>query len=73
MTSASTCATCGFIHPPHSCQWTEDEDGKWYTHCDHVFEFILGGPEENQQRYCGYCGGMMVVMFYAPELEEESQ
>jgi len=39
-----------------ACPWTEDEDGAWHTGCDNIFEFTNGGPEENDARFCLYCG-----------------
>lgn len=56
------------------CQWTEDEDedGTWDTACGHCFEFNDGGPAENYQRYCGYCGGTLIVNSYIePPIEED--
>ena len=38
------------------CWWTEDDDGLWLTDCAHTFEFNVGGPVENKQKFCGYCG-----------------
>ena len=42
------------------CEWREDEDGVWQTGCGHAFTFEDGGPVENQQRFCGYCGARLV-------------
>lgn len=42
---------------PGTCQWTGDEDGDfWETDCGHAFQFNNGGPKENDQKFCGYCG-----------------
>lgn len=41
------------------CVWTADSDGLWQTGCGHSFEFTTGGPEENLQLWCGYCGGKL--------------
>jgi hypothetical protein len=39
------------------CEWTEDtDDGSWDTACGHRFQFTDGGPKENGQQFCGYCG-----------------
>lgn len=45
-----------FAAPVGWCHWTEDENGAWQTACGHTFEFNDGGPVENEQQFCGYCG-----------------
>ena len=50
--------TVKFI-PAELCTWTEDPDGIWYTSCEHAHEFNTGTPEENQHRYCPYCGKVL--------------
>ena len=37
------------------CAWVE-EDGYWDTDCKHVFVINEGTPEENEMRFCCYCG-----------------
>lgn len=39
-----------------TCKWTEDENGAWDTGCGKMFEFTVGGPEENGFQFCPYCG-----------------
>lgn len=46
------------------CLWTADEEGNWNTACDHVFNFIEGGPVENLFRHCCYCGGKLLPKPY---------
>ena len=41
---------------PAVCRWTEDDDGVWWTSCGHAYTFTVGGPVENHQVNCGYCG-----------------
>jgi hypothetical protein len=41
------------------CEWKEDDDGNWETGCGEIFTFTDGGPEENRQNHCGYCGGKL--------------
>ena len=41
------------------CKWKEDEDGNWETGCGEIFTFTDGGPQENRQKHCGYCGGKL--------------
>lgn len=41
---------------PELCAWTQDPDGIWYASCEHAHEFNTGTPEENDHRYCPYCG-----------------
>lgn len=41
------------------CVWTLDRDNwgdSWDTACGEKYVFIDGGPRENGQRFCGYCG-----------------
>lgn len=47
-----------------SCTWTEDPDGIWYTSCGQAHEFTTGTPEENQHRYCPYCGKVLEAKEY---------
>ena len=40
-----------------SCLWTLDDiDAAWDTGCGNRHVFTDGGPAENGQRFCGYCG-----------------
>lgn len=50
---------------PHAsretCEWRfdgiyDDVDVVWSTGCGQLHVFIHGGPIENQQKFCGYCG-----------------
>lgn len=43
------------------CRWTPDDDGVYQTDCGHSFCFDTDGPIENKQRFCGYCGGVLVA------------
>ena len=52
--------TVKFI-PAETCTWTEDPDGIWYTSCGQAHEFTTGTPEENEHRYCPYCGNVLDV------------
>lgn len=45
---------------PATCRWTEDDDGNWETECGNLYTFIDGGPGENGQKYCGYCGNKLI-------------
>lgn len=39
------------------CVWKYDEtDDGWETECDNRHTFIDGGPEENDHKFCPYCG-----------------
>lgn len=42
------------------CGWTEGIDGVWKTGCGCDHEFIDGNPEENEYKFCPYCGGELV-------------
>jgi len=40
-----------------TCKWTYDENYYYYgTECGNVFQFDCGGIEENEFKYCPYCG-----------------
>jgi hypothetical protein len=46
------------------CEWRLDADehgDSWDTDCGHKYQFFDGGPIENGQRYCGYCGKPLKV------------
>jgi hypothetical protein len=45
------------------CQWREDDPdfGTWRTGCGHLWSFNAGGPEENDAKFCQYCGGALAV------------
>lgn len=45
------------------CRWTYDEDiDAWETECGDTFCFIMGGPAENNVRFCHYCGKPLLVV-----------
>lgn len=52
------------VQPPRRCVWTENEEGQWDTQCGGMFEFTEGGPEDNEQAFCGYCGGKLKAEHY---------
>jgi hypothetical protein len=45
-----------------TCVWSlaDDDASHWETGCGHAFSFNEDGPVENQQKFCGYCGGTLV-------------
>ena len=58
--------------PATPCMWREDEDGTWDTNCGEVFVFITdGGPSENKMRFCCYCGGPVISMYFQQENNDE--
>jgi hypothetical protein len=47
---------------PWVCEWVYDEQYDcWDTKCGNSFCYNDGGPEENGQKYCGYCGRQIKV------------
>lgn len=46
------------------CIWEQDEEGNWQTDCDEMFVIIDGTPEENQMKYCAYCGRLINQKLY---------
>lgn len=57
-----------------TCTWTEDSDGVYQTACGHQFQFFDGTPEDNGQKFCGYCGGLLMTVRYidAPDSLDEA-
>jgi len=43
-----------------SCEWKENKDGAWDTNCKECFEFIDGGPMNNNMQWCCYCGKRLI-------------
>ena len=41
------------------CYWTEDEDGNWETSCGNAFVMQDGTPDDNNFKFCVYCGGTL--------------
>ena len=39
-----------------SCVWSADGVGSYETSCGNCFEFNDSGPEENNAKYCLFCG-----------------
>ena len=42
------------------CIWTEDDDPdwgpEWYTSCKHDAYFVDTTPQEEEYKYCPWCG-----------------
>ena len=47
------------------CVWVQDSDGPWNSSCGQTWEFIDGGPEENNAHFCHKCGGALLPEPYA--------
>lgn len=41
------------------CVWSEEEDGNWDTGCGGMYSIITGTPEENEMKFCCYCGAKL--------------
>lgn len=52
--------TSAASRPAQTCEWKEDDEGVWHTGCGNAWEFTDGGPYDNRQKFCGYCGGFLV-------------
>jgi hypothetical protein len=40
------------------CAWTyEDAEEYWETACGNHFQIIDGTPQDNEMKFCCYCGG----------------
>ena len=56
------------------CIWRDSEgDGNWDTSCGNLYFFVEGGPTENGQRFCGYCGGRLIEHPYVEEIEPDEE
>ena len=44
--------TCRWFYADH---W-DIESNHWTTSCENVHVFLEGGPEQNDYRFCPYCG-----------------
>ena len=46
------------------CIWRFDPEGYWQPGCDkeEAFLFTVGGPAENNFRFCPYCGKPLVTI-----------
>lgn len=55
----------------NTCTWTEDENGFWNTECGNIEEFSWGDVEENNYRYCPFCGGEIFVVKYVEEDDDD--
>ena len=40
-----------------TCEWSEDDEGIFQTSCGGSFMFTDGTPDENEFKFCCYCGG----------------
>ena len=52
-----------------TCTWTGDDDGLWTTECGHAYSFVWDGPEDNGQKFCGYCGKRLIQVAYVEPVE----
>ncbi len=47
------------------CYWIEDHgldgDTLWQTTCANAFQFTADGPDENNFKFCPYCGGKLKI------------
>jgi hypothetical protein len=54
-----------------ACTWAENEDGYYDTECDNTFILTEGTPDQNNMRFCTYCGRPLVERGYAQEEQRE--
>ena len=63
------------IHPGVTrqdvCIWTQDSDGTWNTSCSKTWEFIEGGPTDNEMHFCHHCGGELISEPFSEDLEPD--
>ena len=51
------------------CIWTQDSDGPWCGSCGVMWEFIDGGPKDNETHFCPRCGGVLLAEPFVAEDE----
>jgi hypothetical protein len=56
--------------PVVPCVWKGDDEGNWSTSCGNLYCIIEGTPEENQMKFCCYCGKPLRQELYREEIEE---
>tara|TARA_R110001583_G_scaffold155783_6_gene307465 strand:+ start:1141 stop:1446 length:306 start_codon:yes stop_codon:yes gene_type:complete len=63
------------VLPPvaRECAWGMDDGdpdsgSMWNSACGQSWFFYEGGPEENNQHYCGNCGGKVLLPAQDPTL-----
>ena len=54
-----------------ACIWTQDSDGTWNTSCSKKWEFIEGGPTDNEMHFCHHCGGELISEPFSEDLEPD--
>lgn len=58
-----------------ACSWDQDDEGGPWSACDHhYFEFTDEGPEENNFKFCPFCGRPLVATPWVepPDDEDDS-
>lgn len=61
------------------CDWTEDFDGRWESHCGHCWEFFDGGmegafsPRSLSFRFCPFCGLEITEVQYPVSITRDTK
>lgn len=53
------------------CTWVEDIDGNWETGCGSWAVVNNGTPQENDMRFCWYCGKKLTEARYRDKEAED--
>lgn len=69
--SCDNCAGRGLMPDRSTCSWTDDQDGSWHTTCDNYFSLNDGSPDDNNMKFCCFCGGGLVTVI--PPLSDEDE
>jgi hypothetical protein len=54
------------------CMWEQidDEGSDWESFCGDAWYFESGSPQENNIKFCPFCGRRVEVKFYEPDIRE---
>lgn len=71
--TASASDSNDLLHDKGICEWHEqgwEMQGNWETGCSNLFSIIEGTPEENEFKFCPYCGGDIEQHGWTDDLDD---
>jgi hypothetical protein len=56
----------------NNCEWSQVDTSSdmWETECGESFVFIADGPEENDMKFCCYCGESLIAIRAIDDTED---